>query len=224
MALSLSAKVLIFSVVIMPLVAYSAPIELVSGRITISGSRDFCVNVQEYPPGTIVLRQGYDVYLVFERPADGLVRVDGEVLDRFSRSTEFRKSRPSGVRAEGLHTIRVEVVSPATITQFQFNTRSAVMREVSCTNPPSTLQEVTAAQSGNSSVGLEARMAALERKVEEIEKKLTGTQQTPQSAFEGKVQEATKNVESLTQLVIRLLSDVREIKGSVEQLKGQPPK
>src|SRR5258705_6794202 len=107
-------------------------IELVQGRRTIKDNLTFSVEVlhdKNENPRYATAPEDIQVYLVMaDRPASGVVYLDGKALGRFDETQQFN-GNPSDI-TYGKHTITVKVSNPALLGKLMVTVRGARIQEV----------------------------------------------------------------------------------------------
>jgi hypothetical protein len=136
-------------------------IQLVQGRRVVKDKITFIVEVSREKnenPRYSAAPEGIQILTTFaDRPASGMIYLDGKALVRFDESQQFKSNLVD--ISYGRHTITLVVASPAIVGYFYVSVRGGKLREVldgeEAVMPQSAL--------------LEQRFLELERKVHELE-------------------------------------------------------
>ncbi len=140
-------------------------IELVQGRRAIKDSLTFTVEVlhdKNESPRYAAAPEDIQIYLVMaDRPASGFVYLDGKALGRFDETQQFN-GNPSDI-TYGKHTITVKVSNPGLLGKLVVTVRGARIQEIMDGEAEISVP-----------VGMEKRVAELEKKVQDLEAEIVG--------------------------------------------------
>ena len=136
-------------------------IQLVQGRRAVKDKITFIVEISPHKSGYpqyAIKPEDIHVFTRFaDRPASGMVYIDGKAIGRFDEAMGFN-SNPVDI-TYGRHTMTLVVASPAVVFDFSVLIRGGVVHEVLDS------EELVMPQSSV----LEQRILGLERKVHELE-------------------------------------------------------
>lgn len=165
-ALLLASVIVIFGVTC----EAQSRINLVNGRRAVSDQVTFVVEVGSLKrnPPYATAPEHMQLYVTFgDRPATGVVYLDGKAMTRFDESMQFL-TNPVDI-SYGRHNITLKFAGPGVVTTFMVMIQGGVAREI--------LEGDSTAPTH--STGFEHRIAELERKVNDLEAQIVTLKKKP---------------------------------------------
>lgn len=163
-----------------------------------------------------------------DRLGSGLVKLDGEVLTRFTDTSQHwldsSQMQSPPILTRGLHRITIELVTAAKYKDVQFGAETG-LREVSCaqssSGPVNSVGQTGLDVSGEQRLrAVEERVANLENRLGGIEAKLGIRAQAP--GVQGRSLE--ERMERTEKTVLAILDAIQKVKEKVDAIKSPPSK
>jgi len=191
-------------------------VQLVSGARIIDGKEDFCVRLMGEA-------DRLEVRATFSESASGAIRIDGAVVQRFSRADRWVVRRNLSLK-RGPHVISLESVGEAVCTELKFVANWPF-------SPPEVFEgtcEGMLQSDDETGVDLMSRLERLERRVQVLEQGLqsleggTGTAPDSQEVTptRERVEQLNRVIDLFQKTIENIVGDVTQIKREIEDMKS----